>query len=64
MLTPAELREGSRRARELALKETAPHLSQALAAHALALAALAERFEREVCEAADARSNIEAARTE
>jgi hypothetical protein len=63
MLTPAELREGSRRASELALNETTPHLRQALATHALALAALAEKLEREVDEA-DARSDIEAAQTE
>jgi hypothetical protein len=61
MLTPAELREGSRRAREVALTETTPHLRQALAAHALALAALAERLEREFCEAADATPDIKAA---
>ena len=61
MLTPTELRAGSRRAQELALNETTPHLRQALAAHALALAALAERLEREVCETADARSDIDAA---
>ena len=60
MLTSAELRTGSRRAHELALNETTPHLRQALAAHALALVALAERLEREACEAADARSDIEA----
>jgi hypothetical protein len=46
MLTPAQLREGSRRANELALKEATPHLRQALAAHALDLAHLAERLER------------------
>ena len=61
MLTPAELRAGSRRAQELALNETTPHLRQALAAHALALAALAESLERTACEAADTRSGIEAA---
>jgi len=44
---------GSRRAQELALNEMTPHLRQALAAHALALAALAERLEREVCETAE-----------
>jgi hypothetical protein len=59
MLTPAELRAGSRQAQELALNETTPHLRQALAAHALALAALAERLEREV--SGDARADIEAA---
>jgi hypothetical protein len=58
MLTPVELRDGSRRARELALNETTPELRLALAAHALALATLAERLEREVNEAADARSDI------
>lgn len=52
MLTPAELRQGSRRARELALNETTSELRLALAAHALALATLAERLEREICEAA------------
>ena len=60
MFTAAELRAGSRRAQELALNETTPHLRQALAAHALALSALAERLEREVCETADARSDIQA----
>jgi hypothetical protein len=60
MLTSAELRTGSHRAHELALNETTPHLRQALAAHALALAALAEKLERDACETADARSNIEA----
>jgi hypothetical protein len=60
MLTPTELRAGSRRAQELALNEMTPHLRQALAAHALALAALAERLEREACETADAGSDIEA----
>jgi hypothetical protein len=44
MLTPAQLREGSRRARELALKETSFHLRQALAAHALDLDGLAEKL--------------------
>ena len=61
MLTPAGLRAGSRRAQELALNETTAPLRQALAAHALALVALAERLEREVCETADAGSGIEAA---
>jgi len=51
MLTPAKLREGSRRAKELALNETTSHLRQALAAHALALATLAERLEREMADA-------------
>jgi len=60
MLTSAELRMGSCRAHELAVHETTPHLRQALAAHALALAALAERLERDICETADARSGIEA----
>ena len=58
MLTSAELRAGSRRAQELALNEMTPHLRQALAAHAVALA---ERLEHEACETADARSDIEAA---
>jgi hypothetical protein len=61
MLTPAELRAGSRRAQVLALNETTPHLRQALAAHALALDALAERLEREICETGDARSGLEIA---
>ena len=61
MLTPTELRAGSRRALEFALNETTPHLRQALAAHALAFAALAERLERDACETADAGSDIEAA---
>ena len=47
MLTPVELREGSRRARELALKEPTAQLRQGLAAHALDLAWLAERLERD-----------------
>jgi hypothetical protein len=46
VLTPAQLREGARRARELASKETALHLRQALAAHALDLVCLAEKLER------------------
>jgi hypothetical protein len=61
MLTPVELRMGSHRAQELALNEMTPHLRQALVAHALALSALAERLEREACETADARPDIEAA---
>jgi hypothetical protein len=46
MLTPAQLREGARRARELALKKTALHLRQALAAHALDLTRLGKKLER------------------
>lgn len=47
MSTPAELRDASRLAREAARAESAPHLRRRLASHALALAQLAEKIERE-----------------
>jgi hypothetical protein len=45
--TPAELREESRQYRQAAKKETTPEISRRLALHALALAQLAEKIERE-----------------
>jgi len=47
MPTPTECREGSRLFREAAGRETEPHLKHGLAGHALALAQLAEKIERE-----------------
>jgi hypothetical protein len=47
MLTPAELRAGSRSARLAAENESAPPLKLRLADHALALAQLAEKIERD-----------------
>jgi len=47
MRTPAELREASRLAREAASAEAELHIRMRLANHALALAQLAERIERE-----------------
>ncbi len=46
MLTPVQLREDSRLAREAALKESHPLLKWALAECALELAQLAEKIER------------------
>jgi hypothetical protein len=45
-LTPAQLREDSRSARQMAATETDPHLKQLWANYALALAELAEQIER------------------
>lgn len=50
MLTPAQWREGSLRAHALARREPERHLKRFLAAHALALAQLAERIERELAQ--------------
>ena len=44
--TAAELRENSRRAREMATEETDPYFKRMWASHALALARLAEKVER------------------
>jgi hypothetical protein len=45
--TPAEWREESRLYRQIAKTEATPHLKQRVFRHALALAELAERIERE-----------------
>lgn len=45
MLTPSELREGARSARQAAAEESAPPLQRLLARHASALSALAEKIE-------------------
>jgi hypothetical protein len=50
MPTTAELREASRLARLAAAEESVPQLKRRLANHALALAQLAERMEREEAE--------------
>lgn len=55
MPTPAELRERSRFYRRMAGKETEPHLKRHLAAHALALAQLAEKIERDDASAQERR---------
>jgi len=47
MATPAELREQSRLYREIAEEEITLPIKQRLARHALALAQLAEKIERE-----------------
>lgn len=47
MPTPAELRAGSQLYRDAGRKETDPHLRHRLACHALALAQLAEKIERQ-----------------
>ena len=47
MPRPAELRENSRLYREEAKKEVDPYLRRSLLSHALALAQLAEKVERE-----------------
>jgi hypothetical protein len=47
MLTPAELRDQSRRYREAAAKEIVVEFKRRLASHALALAFLAEKVERQ-----------------
>jgi hypothetical protein len=47
MLTPAELRDQSRMYREAAAKEVVPEFKRRLASHALALAQLAEKMDRE-----------------
>ncbi len=47
MPTPAVLRRASRRARQVANAECCIHLKRALAGHALALAQLAEKIERD-----------------
>ena len=44
--TAAELRENSRRAREMATEETDPYFKRMGASHALALEQLAEKIER------------------
>ena len=46
MSTPTQWREASRIAREAAAKETKPKMKKMWAAHALALALLAEQIER------------------
>jgi len=46
--TSAELREQSRQYREIAEKEITVAIKQRLASHALALAQLAEKIERDV----------------
>jgi hypothetical protein len=46
-MTPAELREQSRLSRQAALDETTREIKLRLASHALALAQLAERIERQ-----------------
>jgi hypothetical protein len=47
MLTPAELRAGCRLASQASKEESASPLKRMLASHALALAQLAEKIERE-----------------
>jgi hypothetical protein len=47
MPTPAELREESRLCRQAAEEESDPHRKQLWASHALELAQLAEKVERE-----------------
>jgi hypothetical protein len=47
LLTPAELRERSQLYRQAAERETTPEIKRRLASHALALAELAERIERD-----------------
>ena len=47
MVTPLELREQSQVYRAASEQETVPALSRRLASHALALAQLAERLERD-----------------
>jgi hypothetical protein len=45
-LTPAQLREDSRSARQIGATETDPHLKRLWASYALALSELAEQIER------------------
>lgn len=47
ILTPAQWRDGARQAHDLARQEPERHLKRFLAAHAPALAQLAERIERD-----------------
>ncbi len=47
MLTPSELRDQARFYRDASVQEPVPELRRRLASHALALAQLAERVERE-----------------
>jgi hypothetical protein len=47
MPTPAELREQSHQYREIAERESALAIKRSLVSHALALAQLAEKIERE-----------------
>jgi hypothetical protein len=45
ILTPAQLRDDSRLAKQIAKKKTDPHLKRAWASYALALAQLAEQID-------------------